>query len=134
MIQEHAINERHGFSRCLVGVNRYHLYVFPRREPELQWPSPACPPRPRCEYWKSVPMWRCPYCKCNIQDTKAVRPLVAHSVGCEGSGARPTATERVVVVGAHGGNRPFFKAVLPLWVPPGGRQENLGEMPYDFLF
>eukprot|EP00667_Euglena_gracilis_P011334 EG_transcript_11576 len=26
-----------------------------------------------CEYWKSVPMWRCPYCKCNIQDTKAAR-------------------------------------------------------------
>jgi len=26
-----------------------------------------------CEYWKSVPMWRCPYCKCNIQDTKASR-------------------------------------------------------------
>eukprot|EP00668_Euglena_longa_P038458 GGOE01049466.1.p1 GENE.GGOE01049466.1~~GGOE01049466.1.p1 ORF type:complete len:422 (-),score=98.88 GGOE01049466.1:152-1357(-) len=26
-----------------------------------------------CDYWKSVPMWRCPYCKCNIQDTKAAR-------------------------------------------------------------
>uniref|UniRef100_A0A7S1J126 U1-type domain-containing protein n=1 Tax=Eutreptiella gymnastica TaxID=73025 RepID=A0A7S1J126_9EUGL len=26
-----------------------------------------------CEYWKSVARWRCPYCKCDIQDTVASR-------------------------------------------------------------